>query len=157
VKLDVADLNRVRRSVQAAWDHPGERPKPMIQLADEEGDRDQIGETFKTIASEMGIRYIRLDLAAGLTPDHEESLARAARNPRLILITSIDGVPADERPTLHDRLCGGAARTIPIVVCFLPADVIERTLEAQARLKEIDAERERRRALYREHGIELED
>lgn len=157
VILDVADLNRVRRSVQTAWDEPGDRPKPMIQLADEECDRDQVGETFRTIASEMGVRYIRLDLASGLTPEHEASLAKASRNPRLILITSIDGMPEDERPTLHDRLCAGAARTLPIVICFLTAEALERTMEAQNALKKIEADRERRRTLYAQHGIELED
>lgn len=155
--IDVASLNAVRRRVQALWDSPGPRPRPMIQLVDEDGEREEIGDTFRTIASEMGLRYIRLDLASGLTPDHVTALAKASKQPRLILITSIDGMPVDARPSLHDSLCEGAARTLPIVVCFLPRDVIDSTMAAAEELRKIEARRARDREIAKQHGFELED
>jgi hypothetical protein len=99
---------------------------------------------------------MRLDLASGLTEDHEAMLQKAARNPRLIIITSIDGMPEAERPGLHDRLCDGASKTLPIVVCFLPKDVVESTMKAWRELSEIERRMARNRDAALKHGIEQE-
>lgn len=149
-------MNAVRRSVQTIWNAPVPRPRPVIHLIDEDGDRNEVGEAYRTIASEMGLRYIRLDLASGLTDDHRAMLDKAARNPRLIIITSIDGMPETERATLHDILCDGASRTLPVVVCFMPKEAIDSTMTAWHELSEIEKRIAKDREAALKHGIEKE-
>lgn len=156
--MEVAELNQLRRNVTRLWNEPGERPTPMIHLSDEDGDREGVGEAFRTIASELGIRHMRLDLSTGLSPNHVEALGKAARNPRLIVITNIEGLPPEERPKLHDMLCADAKRTLPVVVSFGPADEIRKVREGWESLQTMKAAREAMERRYAELGIgDVED
>ena len=137
MSVDVAALNQLRLSVTAAWEAPGDRPTPLVRLIDEDGDRQTVGDALRTLCSELGVRYVRVDLAQGLTPEIEATLQRSARNPRMVVLTSLDGLGPDAA-SLHDRLCDGAARTLPVVVCPMPADAIGPTTAAWRRLREIE-------------------
>lgn len=145
--MDVKDLNALRRRLKRVWDAKGDRPTAIIHLADEDGDREAVGAAFRTLSSEMGLRYLRFDLASGLTDEHETQLAR--KGPRLVVMTQIDGVPADLRPGLEERIRAGA-RTLPVCVIFLPAAQIETILEAEARRVEMKERHARMDALIAE-------
>lgn len=145
--MDVKDLNALRRRLKRVWDAKGDRPTAIIHLADEDGDREAVGAAFRTLSSEMGLRYLRFDLASGLTDEHETQLAR--KGPRLVVMTQIDGVAADLRPGLEERVRAGA-RTLPVCVIFLPAAQIETILEAEARRVEMKERHARMDALIAE-------
>lgn len=120
--MEVAELNKLRISVRSIWEIPGQRPTPLIHLVDETKNHDEALDAFKTIASELGVRHIRIDLTNGLTDEHRATLKRPA--PRIVILTAIEESPPEGRGSLHDDLCANA-RTLPIVVGFLPADKIE--------------------------------
>lgn len=145
--MDVKDLNALRRRLKRVWDSPGDRPTALIHLADEDGDREAVGNAFRNLSSEMGLRYLRFDLASGLTDEHVAQLTR--KGPRIVVMTSIDGVPPDVRPKLEDQIRSGA-RTLPVCVIFLPADRIATILEAEARRLEIVERHARMDALIAE-------
>lgn len=145
--MDVKDLNALRRRLKRVWDAKGDRPTAIIHLSDEDGDREAVGAAFRTLASEMGLRYLRFDLASGLTDEHETQLAR--KGPRLVVMTHVDGVPADLRPGLEERVRAGA-RTLPVCVIFLPTAQIETILEAEARRIEMKERHARMDALIAE-------
>jgi hypothetical protein len=145
--MDVKELNALRRRLKRVWDAKGDRPTALIHLADEDGDREAVGAAFRTLSSEMGLRYLRFDLASGLTDEHETQLAR--RGPRLVVITSVDGVDPDARPGLEERVRAGA-RTLPVCVIFLPAEQIRTILEAEARRIELKERHARMDALIAE-------
>jgi len=138
--MDVKSLNALRKRVKDIWDAPGESPRAIIHVSDEDGDRESVGGAFRTIASEMGLRHLRFDLGSGLTGEHEAQLAR--KGPRIVVMTTLEGVDPDARPGLEARIRGGA-RTLPVCLCFGPADEVERIGAAGRRLREYE-ERDRR-------------
>lgn len=142
--MDMKSLNALRRRVKEIWSAKGENPKAIIHVSDEDGDREAVGKAFRDIASEMGLRHLRFDLASGLTGEHEAQLAR--KGPRIVVMTSLEGVDPEARPGLEERVRAGA-RTLPVCLCFGPADEVERLGEAGRRLRELEEARMREDAI----------
>lgn len=141
--MDIRSLNALRRRVKDYWEAEADQPRAMIYLADQEGDREAVGGAFRTIASEMGLRHLRFDLANGLTEEHKAQLAR--KGPRIVVLTSLDGVQPDLRPALEPQVRSGA-RTLPVCLSFGTQEEIDRIMDAHRRLREMEA----RNARYRE-------
>lgn len=135
--MDVGKLNQLRRSIRKGWEGPGENPKPLIYLLDEDRDHDEPFDALRKIASELGIRYIKLGLAEGLTQEQEVALQR--KSPRLVAIHSLELMPAEHRAEIQDRICTQGSRTLVVIVGFDSKDRIDKTTAAWKRLKELDA------------------
>lgn len=131
--MDMKSLNALRRRVKEIWGVAGDRPRALIHVSDEEGDREAVGKAFRDIASEMGLRHLRFDLASGLTGEHEAQLAR--KGPRIVVMTTLEGVDPKARPGLEERVRAGA-RTLPVCLCFGPSKEVERLGEAGRLMRE---------------------
>lgn len=139
--MDVAALNHLRRKVRSHWEKEADQPTPLLFMFDEDGSRDDPFTAFRTIASELGLRYLNIGLADGLTAEHEALLKRPS--PKLITLYGIEMMPAEHRISLHARLCS-TGRALPIVIGFLPADRISSTLRAWHSLKDLEQKQARR-------------
>lgn len=152
--MEVAELNNLRRRVRTLWNRPGDRPTALIHLSDEDGDRAAVGQAFQTLCSELGIRHVRLDLAEGLTDAHRETISRTSKHPRMIVLTRFEGIQKDLAGTFQDLLCEGSARTLPVVVGFAPADVVENVHAAWHDLRRMEEERVARIERLRAAGFD---
>ena len=144
MSMDIKSLNALRRSVKESWEAPGERPKAIIHLSNEDGDREAVSAAFRTIASEMGLRHLSFDLQNGFSDEHKSQLLR--KGPRLVVIHSIDGVAAEDRGILETAIRDGG-RTVPVCICFMTAADVERIAEATSDLRRIQERTRRFRGL----------
>jgi hypothetical protein len=142
--MDIRSLNALRKRVKETWDAPGDRPRAIVHVSDEDGDRESVGGAFRTIAAEMGLRHLRFDLKDGLTGEHQAQLARKGN--RLVVMTTLDGVPEDRRPALEGQIREGA-RTLPVCLCFGPAEEVDRLKESGRRIREHDERSARQDAI----------
>lgn len=95
---------------------------------------------FRTVASELGIRYLHFDFTGGLTPEHRAQLER--RGPRLVVMSSIDGLT----PEIAARIEGIVrenARTLPVCLCFVPAEKLPALQDAGRVISEHRMQQER--------------
>lgn len=149
---DVAALNRLRRRIREAWNAPN-KPTPLlfIERKDDDYDPDVLRTDLKTIASELGLRYLPLPLDGDLSSEQEQTLAR--RGDRMVVISGIDTFPSDGR--LSERI-SAAAKTLPVILAPLPPDEAERVTTAWAELSRLQRERAEREARYAALGIAVD-
>ena len=103
--MDLSSLNRLRNEAKAVWNTDNQSPRPLAYIVRDEA-RTPIINAGKTIASELGLRFIEADLAHGIDQDLQKALARPgdrlvlARNLGLHPPENIEGVLRAGRRTL---------------------------------------------------------
>lgn len=122
--MDVAELNRLRNAMKAAWAAPGDNPPPQLLVRHEDAE-DDIPAAGRTLASELGLRYIPLDLAGGLTDEHRAALARPA--PRLIVVRNLGLTP----PEGVEALIRAGARSLILIELRLPDEQYAAFIDAR--------------------------
>jgi len=134
MSTDIRTLNRLRRSCSASWGADSEVPRPIVTMSANPEGCDAMMASFRTIASEMGLRHVHICLVNGLTDEHVKTLAR--KGPRLVTVTDIDGMPEDELPGLHARL-GEGARTLVACLVHAPEENIGPIADAWRKLQDL--------------------
>ena len=131
---DIKMLNRLRRTCRSHWEADSEIPQAIVYMGKNPEACDEIMESFRTIASEMGLRHVHLCLVNGLTDEHRKLLDR--KGPRIVTLTDIDGIPEGERPDLHKEIAEGA-RTLVACLIHAPEECIPRLSEAWRNLQRL--------------------
>lgn len=122
--MDVAELNRLRNAMKAAWAGAGDKPPPQLLVRHEDAE-DDIPAAGRTLASELGLRYIPLDLVSGLTDEHRTALARPG--PRLVVVRNLGLTP----PEGIEDLIRTGARSLILIELRLPDDQYAAFTEAR--------------------------
>jgi hypothetical protein len=141
---DVRFLNHLRRQIKAGWNVPGEAPRALIHLFPDDANIEETAAMFRTVASELGVRYLHFDFTGGLTADHRTQLER--RGPRIVVMTSMDGLAPDMLPKV-EKIVRENARTLPVCLCFVPADKLPGLQDAGRVMSAHRAQQERSAAL----------
>lgn len=97
--MDVAELNLLRIQLKAALAAPG-NPPPKVWVRCDTSE-DDIGEAGKTLASELGLRFVPLNLAHGITDEHRLALGKPG--PRLVVIRNLGLTPPADLPALVEE------------------------------------------------------
>lgn len=140
VATDVRFLNHLRRQIKAGWNAPGETPRALIHLFPDDANIEETAAMFRTVASELGIRYLHFDFTGGLTPEHRAQLER--RGPRLVVMSSIDGLTPDIAARI-EGIVRENARTLPVCLCFVPAEKLPALQDAGRVISEHRMQQER--------------
>lgn len=101
--------------VARLWSEPTAKPRPILFLAPPGRESGEL----LTIAQGLGIAHIRLDLGQVVTP--EQHMLLSGSEPRMVAIFGIDRLGEGERGALV-RLLGGGPRTLPVIICPIPAE-----------------------------------
>ena len=109
--MDVGRLNALRGKLRALMNDPRPHPPALVYLRySQEGEEPEpLTAPAKTIASELGLRFIDFDLAGGLTNERRGQLART--NPRLVLVRNLGLAP----PPDIEQTIRATARSIILV------------------------------------------
>jgi hypothetical protein len=123
------------------WQDAVDRPTPVIALI--ASGRDMNAE-LRTIAGDLGIKFIRLDLRQVITPDQHGLFMQ--EQPRLVAISGLETISTAERSALV-RLLHKRPRTLAVTWCVVETNHSRRIIEARRELAEFDLTRTAREAL----------
>lgn len=90
--MEVAELNLLRIDMKRAWAADGNPPPKVLVRC--ETQEDDICEAGRTLASELGLRFVPLNLAHGLDDEHRTALSRPG--PRLVVLRNLGLTPPSE-------------------------------------------------------------
>lgn len=109
--MDVGRLNALRGKLRALMNDPRPHPPALVYLryGQEHDETEPLTSPAKTIASELGLRFVDLDLAGGLTEERRCQLARGG--PRLVLVRNLGLAP----PPDIEQAIRATARSIILV------------------------------------------
>ncbi len=110
MSFSVATLNKLRKDIRSSLEAV-DRPKPIIHIS--EYPMEMVEQTLKTISSELGMRFLTMDLAEGIDT---QLLSKTGRHGRIISLHNIDKMDENLKPGLHKALCADNNQTLPIII-----------------------------------------